>query len=166
MAHRPLARKETHMAGKVKPIPDGYHSITPYLTVKNGGALVEFLQKAFGAAVTHRMDHSDGSLWHADLQIGDSHVMIGGASDQWPERPSNLYLYVEDADAVYRRAVEAGGTSIMEPADMFYGDRQGGVKDPSGNGWWIATHVEDVPAEELERRGKAAAEERKKASAS
>jgi uncharacterized glyoxalase superfamily protein PhnB len=151
------------MAGKVKPVPDGYPAITPYLTVKNGAALVEFLQKAFGATVTHRMDHPDGSLWHADMQIADSHVMIGGASDEWPEMPSQVYLYVEDADATYRRALDAGGTSIMEPMDMFYGDRHGGVKDPSGNSWWIATHIEDVSAEELERRGKIAAEERKKA---
>ena len=151
------------MAGQVKPIPDGYHSVTPYLIVKNGGRLVEFLEKAFGASVVHRMDHADGTLMHADLHVGDSHVMLGGASDEWPEAPASIYLYVEDADATYQRALEAGGTSIMEPQDMFYGDRHGGVKDPSGNSWWIATHIEDVSAEEMEKRGKAAAEERKRA---
>lgn len=151
------------MAGKVKPIPDGYHTVTPYLTVAKGAALVDFLQEAFDATVVHRMDHPDGSLWHADLAIGDSHVMIGGASDEWPEMPAQVYLYVEDADATYKRALEAGATSIMEPMDMFYGDRHGGVKDRAGNSWWIATHIEDVSAEELARRGKIAAEERQKA---
>lgn len=151
------------MTEHVKPIPDGYPVITPYLTVKNGAALVAFLRKAFGATITHRMDHPNGDLWHADLQVGDSHVMIGGASDEWPERPSQIYLYVEDADATYQRALDAGGTSIMPPADMFYGDRHGGVTDPSGNSWWIATHIEDVSPEELEKRGKAEAEKRAKA---
>jgi len=154
------------MAGKVEPIPEGYHSITPYLVVERGAALVGFLQKAFGATVAHRMDHPDGSLWHADLQIGDSHVMMGGASDQWPAKPADVYLYVEDADATYQRALDAGGASIMPPTDMFYGDRQGGVTDPSGNSWWIATHIEDVSPEELEKRGKAEAEKRAKAGSS
>jgi PhnB protein len=151
------------VSNHVKPIPDGYHQITPYLTVENGAELVEFLQRAFGATVQHQMDRPDGSLWHADLQIGDSHVMLGGASEEWPAMPSAIHLYVEDADATYTRALAAGGTSIMEPMDMFYGDRHGGVKDPSGNSWWIATHIEDVSPEELARRGRAAAEERKKA---
>ena len=151
------------MAEKAKPIPDGYHSVTPYLVVENGGRLVEYLEEAFGASVAHRMDHPDGSLWHADLQVGDSHVMLGGASDKSPETPASIYLYIEDADAGYRRALNAGGISIMEPQDMFYGDRHGGVKDPSGNSWWIATHIEDVSAEELKKRGEAAAEERKRA---
>ena len=148
------------MAEKVKPIPDDYHSLTPYLVVKEGGRLIEFLQKAFGASVCHRSDHPDGRLWHADLKLGDSHVMIGGASDEWPETPTSIYFYCEDADATYKRALGAGGTSIMEPMDMFYGDRHGGVRDPSGNSWWIATHIEDVSPEELERRGKAEAKRR------
>ncbi len=152
------------MAEKVKPIPEGYHSITPYLVVKDGGRVVDFLQKAFGARVVHRMDHPDGSLWHADVQIGDSHVMIGGASEQWPAKPSDIYLYVEDADATYQQALDAGATSIMLPADMFYGDRHGGVTDPSGNSWWIATHIEDVSPEELEKRGRAEADKRAKES--
>jgi PhnB protein len=150
------------MAGRVKPIPEGHHAITPYLVVKDGGALVDFLKKAFGATIVHRMNHADGSLWHADVQIGDSHVMLGGASDQWPAKPSDIYLYVEDADATYQRALDAGATSIMAPADMFYGDRHGGVSDPSGNSWWIATHIEDVSPEELEKRGRAEAEKRAK----
>jgi PhnB protein len=152
------------MAGKVKPIPDGYHSITPYLVVQNGAAVVAFLQKAFGAKVVHRMDHEDGSLWHADVQIGDSHVMMGGASEESPAQPATVYLYVEDADAAYQSALEAGAKSVMPPTDMFYGDRNGGVTDPSGNSWWVATHIEDVSPEELEKRGKAEAEKRKKKS--
>ena len=152
------------MPGKVKPIPEGYHQITPYLTAKDGAGLVEFLQKAFGAEVVHRMNHPNGDFWHADLKVGDSHVMIGGASEEWPEQPSQIYFYVEDADATYKKALAAGATSILEPMDMFYGDRHGGVKDPSGNSWWIATHIEDVSPEELQRRGTAFAEERAKGS--
>jgi uncharacterized glyoxalase superfamily protein PhnB len=150
------------MAEKVKPVPDGYSQITPYLTVKDGAGLVEFLQKAFGAQVVHRMDRPNGDLWHADVKVGDSHVMIGGASEESPEQPSQIYFYVEDADATYTQALAAGATSIMEPMDMFYGDRHGGVTDPCGNSWWIATHIEDVSPEELRRRGKAAAEEQAK----
>lgn len=151
------------MPARAKPIPDGYPAITPYLAVEKGADLVEFLQKSFGAKVQHRMDYPDGSLWHADLQIGDSHVMLGSSSKEWPPTVSGIYLYVEDADTIYTQALAAGGTSIMEPMDMFYGDRHGGVKDPAGNSWWIATHIEDVSPEELARRGKAAAAERKKA---
>jgi PhnB protein len=150
------------MTTKVKPIPEGYHAITPYLTVKNGSALVEFLQKAFGATVESRMDLPNGDLWHADVKIDDSHVMIGGASEEWPARLAQIYLCVEDADATYKRALDAGATSIMPPADMFYGDRHGEVTDPSGNSWWIATHIEDVSPEELEKRGRAEAKKRAK----
>jgi len=151
------------MTTKAKPIPDGYHAITPYLTVKNGGALVAFLEKALGATIESRTNLPNGDLWHAEVQIGDSHVMIGGASEEWPERPAQIYFYAEDADATYARAVAAGATSIMEPMDMFYGDRHGGVTDPSGNNWWIATHMDDVSPEELQRRGKAEVKKRAKA---
>ena len=89
---------------------------------------------------------------HADLKIGDSHVMLGEASDQHPAMPAMMHLYVPNVDAVYQRALAAGGTSAMEPADQFYGDRGGGVKDPSGNHWYIATHIEDVPMAELKKR--------------
>lgn len=150
------------MAGQVKAIPEGYHTLTPYLVVQNGARLVEFLEEGLGAKLVHRMDHLDGSLWHADLQVGDSHVMLGGASEDSPATPASIYVYVEDADAAYRRALAAGGVSIMEPQDNFYGDRHGGITDPPGNTWWLATHIEDVSDEELAKRGKAAGEERKR----
>ena len=140
----------------VKPIPDGYHTITPYLTVPGVAKLIEFMQQAFGAEVTERMAQPDGAIAHAEVRIGDSVVMMGEAGGEWEPMPSGIYLYVEDADAVYRKALEAGATSLREPADQFYGDRQVGVKDPSGNYWWISTHIEDVPREELERRAQQA----------
>ena len=136
----------------VRPIPEGYHSVTPYLTVENVAPLLDFLVRAFDAEVRYKMERPDGSIGHAEVRIGDSFVMMGGATGQWPPMPCALYLYVENTDAVYRRALDAGAVSIMEPADQFYGDRNAGVKDPSGNLWWIATHIEDVSPEELARR--------------
>lgn len=136
----------------VRPIPEGYHTVTPYLVVADVAAEIAFLAAAFGAREKHRMPGPDGSVMHAEVMIGDSPVMLGQARDEYPPRPATTYLYVEDVDATYRRALEAGATSLMEPADQFYGDRNGGVEDPQGNQWWIATHVEDVPPDELERR--------------
>ena len=98
------------------------------------------------------MRRPDGTLQHGEVKIGDSIVMLAEASGQWKPRPSTLYLYVNDTDATYRRAIEAGATSLMEPATQFYGDRSAGVQDPAGNFWWIATHVEDVSPEEMHRR--------------
>jgi uncharacterized glyoxalase superfamily protein PhnB len=145
----------------VKPIPDGFHTITPYLVVQGGRQLIEFLKNAFGAREEHRSVRADGTVWHAQLQIGDSKLMLADGTDQHKPYPASLYLYVEDVDAAHRKAVVAGGTSVMEPATQFYGDRNAGIKDPSGNTWWISTHVEDVSPEEMERRTKAAAETRK-----
>jgi uncharacterized glyoxalase superfamily protein PhnB len=139
----------------VKPIPEGYHSVTPYLVVEGAAKLIDFLRQAFDAQETFRMPKPDGTIMHAELKIGDSMVMMGDASETWKAIPSVLYLYVNDADAVYKRALQAGATSTMEPADQFYGDRHGSVKDPAGNVWWIATHKEDVPPEELKKRAEA-----------
>lgn len=136
----------------VSPIPKGYHSVQPYLVVDNAKAVVEFCERAFDAVVCDRHDTPDGGIAHADVLIGDSHVMIGQASGDWPALPTNLYVYVEDCDRVYATALEAGAESVMPPSDMFYGDRHGGVRDAQGNVWWIATHIEDVPPEELARR--------------
>ncbi len=135
-----------------KPVPDGYHSVTPYLTVTGVANLIDFLKEAFAAVETERMTRPDGTVGHAEVRIGDSMVMMGEASDAWKPMPSALYLYVADVDGVYRRALAAGATSTMEPMDQFYGDRSGGVKDPAGNIWWIATRVENLSREELERR--------------
>jgi PhnB protein len=136
----------------VKPIPEGHHSVTPYLVVDDVAKLIDFLKQAFEAVEIHRMQRPDGRVGHAEVKIGDSMVMMGEAQGEWKALPCAIYLYVENADAVYRHAVNAGATSIMEPADQFYGDRHGGVKDPCGNMWWIATHIEDVPHEEIARR--------------
>lgn len=140
------------MPNKVKPIPDGYETVTPYLVVKDAAGLITFLERAFGATIVVRHEDPGGRVVHATLQIGSSKVMLGGASDEWPPITAMLHLYVEDVDAVYRQAMAAGAQSIRQPADMPYGDRSGGVADPAGNQWWMATHVEDVSPEEMERR--------------
>ncbi len=130
--------------------------MTPYLLVKGVGQLVEFCKEAFGAQEIARHLHPDGAVGHAEIRIGDSMVMMGEARDEWPDRPSCIYLYVTDADATFRQAIKAGGTPLSEPTDQYYGDRSGGLMDPSGNYWWISTHIEDVSSEEISRRAAAA----------
>jgi uncharacterized glyoxalase superfamily protein PhnB len=140
----------------VKPVPKGYHTVTPYLTVRNAPNVIEFLKQAFGAKLSHdATKRPDGSIMHAEVMIGDSRVMIAEESEMAKATQSSLYIYVADVDSVYRQAIKAGGNNIMEPMDMFYGDRSGGVKDPSGNSWYVATHKEDVEAKELARRAEA-----------
>jgi PhnB protein len=136
----------------VKPIPEGYHTVTPYLTVADAEAQIDFLKRAFGAEETYRHADDKGRVMHAEVRVGDSKVMIGQARDQWTPRQANFYLYVEDVDAVYKRAVAAGGKSLREPTNEAYGDRSSGVEDSQGNQWWIGTHVEDVSPEEIQRR--------------
>lgn len=133
-------------------IPEGYATVTPYLIVSDVVGLVEFLRAAFGAEVRHLLRRGDGSVYNAEVQVGDSRLMMGEARGEYPARETDFYMYVEDCDATYGRAVAAGGVSVMEPADMPYGDRHGGVADPAGNRWWIATHIEDVTPEEALRR--------------
>jgi uncharacterized glyoxalase superfamily protein PhnB len=139
----------------VKPVPDQYHSITPYLMAPGTSRLIEFLEKAFDAVETERVMRPDGVVMHAEVRIGDSMVMLSDGGGEWKPMPTVLYLYVPDADATYRRALGAGATSVQEPTTQFYGDRHGGVRDPSGNLWWIATRVEDVSPEELQKRAAA-----------
>jgi uncharacterized glyoxalase superfamily protein PhnB len=140
----------------VRPIPDGFHSVTPYLTVRGAPKLIEFLRQAFGAQLSHEpVKRPDGSIMHAQVVIGDSCVMIAEENEMAKAAPSSLYLYVPNVDSVYQLAVRAGGQTVMEPMDMFYGDRSGGVKDPSGNSWFIATHKEDVTPQELAKRAEA-----------
>jgi len=137
----------------VKPIPDGYHTLTPYITVRDAAKVVDFLKQAFGAETTHDpVKRPDGKIMHVEVKIGDSRVMLGEESETAKANASTLYLYSADVDDLYRRAVKAGGKTIMEPTDMFYGDRCGGVKDPSGNSWMIATHKEDLAPQELAKR--------------
>ena len=139
----------------VKPIPEGYHSVTPYLMVENAAKLIDFLKEAFGAVETERVARPDGGVMHAEVRIGDSPVMLGEPMGR-PATPAGLYLFVEDVDATYARALAAGASSVMEPANQFYGDRCGGVTDPAGNTWWIATRVENLTKDELAKRVQAA----------
>jgi PhnB protein len=139
----------------VKPIPEGYHTVTPFPVVKGAPRLIEFLKAAFGATELMRIHQADGSVMYAEVKIGDAIVMMGEAMEGHPPMPGSFYLYTPDADATYRSAMEAGGVSLAEPAHQFWGDRLAGVKDPVGNVWWIATHVEDVAPEELARRAQA-----------
>src|SRR5262249_15894735 len=140
---------------KVKPIPDGYHTVTPYLVVEGASKLIDFLKQAFGAEERFRFADPNGTIHHAEVKIGDSIVMLGDANDEHKPTHCSICLYMKDTDAVYKSAVQAGGVSLREPADQFYGDRTAGVKDPAGNQWWISTHIEDVSPEELTRRAKA-----------
>jgi uncharacterized glyoxalase superfamily protein PhnB len=136
----------------VKPIPDGYHTVTPYLIVEGAQKLIDFLKQGFGAKVTFSMPGPDGKIGHAEVKIGNSMIMLADANPRWKATKTMLYPYVEDVDAVYKQAVAAGGKSVMEPTNQFYGDRSAGVEDAFGNHWGIGTHVEDVPMDELERR--------------
>jgi uncharacterized glyoxalase superfamily protein PhnB len=135
-----------------KPVPDGYHTVTPHLINEDAAGLIEFLKKAFDAKEALRLSGPDGRVMHAEIRIGDSMVMLGEASREWRAMPSSIALYVDDVDRIYRRAIDAGAVSLKEPADQFYGDRTGAVKDLAGNHWWIATHLEDVPPEEIKLR--------------
>ena len=144
----------------VKYIPDGYHTVTPYLTVDDAALQINFLKTAFNAQVTFEMKDAQGNVRHAELRVGDSMLMLGQARDEWKSRPMSFYLYLPDVDAAYKSAVAAGGKSLQEPNNHFYGDRSGGVEDPQGNYWWVATHVEDVSPEEMEKRHKAAMSQR------
>lgn len=140
----------------VKPIPEGYSAVIPYLIVKDADKLLRFVTGTFNARIHEEHRMSDGIVMHADVLIGDSHVMMGQASDKWRERLGSVLVYVPDADATYKAALAAGGTSVQELTTHFYGDRSGGVEDPCGVTWWISTHVEDVSPDEMERRMKAA----------
>lgn len=146
----------------VKPIPDGYHSVTPYLIVKGGAEAIDYYKKAFGAVELFRMDHG-GKIGHAEIKIGDSPIML---ADEYPEMkylspktlggtPVSIMIYVEDVDTVYNQALAAGGTEVKALQDQFYGDRSGTLTDPFGHVWTVATHKEDVTEEEMAERMKA-----------
>lgn len=147
----------------VKPIPDGYHSLTPYIIVDGAAGAIEFYKKAFGAKEVMRMPGPDGKVGHAEIMIGDSHLMLADEHPQMGARGPNafggtavgLLLYVPDVDSVVARAVAAGAKVERPVANQFYGDRSGGIVDPYGHKWYVSTHVEDVPPDELERRAAA-----------
>lgn len=136
----------------VRPVPAGYHTVTPWLISRDTAQLIEYLKAAFGAEELARIVGVDGRIGHAEVRIGDSVVMLFDARPEWPATPGFLRLYVEDADAVHRQAVAAGGTSVTEVTHLFFGDRVGRVRDPLGNLWWIQTRVEDVTVEEMAAR--------------
>jgi len=149
------------------PIPEGYESITPYLCVHDAAGAIEFYKKAFTATELMRMPGPSGRIGHAELRIGTGNLML---SDEWPEigvkspkslggSPVGLNIYVEDVDMVAKRAVDAGATLLRAVENQFYGDRSGTIEDPYGHRWYISTHVEDVPPDEMERRAAAASAE-------
>ncbi|MBF2016657.1 MAG: VOC family protein [Rivularia sp. T60_A2020_040] len=136
----------------VQPIPEGYRTVTPYLIVQGAETLIEFLKRGFAAQEIRRTLHPFGTIMNAEVKIGDSMIMLSEAWGEIKAMPSMIHLYVENADATYENALRAGGSSIMEPKDEFYGDRAAGIKDPTGNHWWIATHQEDVSSAEIDKR--------------
>jgi len=136
----------------IRPVPEGYHTVTPWIVSRDSAQLLDFVREAFGAEEIARVHNEDGTIGHAEFRIGDSVVMAFDAKEEWPDTPSFLRLYVEDGDAVYRRALEAGASSVTEMTDLFFGDRVGRVRDPQGNLWWIQTRLEDLDPEEMARR--------------
>jgi PhnB protein len=152
------------MSKALKPIPDGYHSVTPYLSLKGAAAAIDFYKKAFGAVELFRMDHPDGRIGHAEIKIGDSPIML---ADEFPEMkclspktlggtPVSIMLYVDDVDTVFKQALDAGAQEERAVEDKFYGDRMGSLVDPFGHIWHVGTHIEDVAPEEMEQRAAAA----------
>jgi PhnB protein len=147
-----------------KPIPEGYHTVSPYLAVDDAARAIEYYARAFGAKEVVRMDGPGGTIAHAELEVGDSRIMLSDPFPQASTQPpkelggttASVFMYVEDVDAVVKQAVDAGGKVTMEVAAQFWGDRFGTVTDPFGHVWSIATHVEDVPPDEMAERAKAA----------
>jgi PhnB protein len=133
------------------PVPAGYATVTTYLCVSDAAKLIDFLTQAFNAKLIFKMDGPGGRIMHAEMTLGDSRIMLA-QPEPGKETNAMIHLYLPEVDAVYKRALAAGATSVREPADQFYGDRSAGVRDQFGNQWYIATHVEDVSQEEMERR--------------
>ncbi|MEV4175556.1 MULTISPECIES: VOC family protein [unclassified Nonomuraea] len=136
----------------VKPIPEGYTTVTPWIISPDTDGIIRYLETAFDAVELGRVTDADGRIGHAEVRIGDAIVMLFDSAPGWPPTPAFLRLYVPDADATHRRAVAAGGTSITDVTHLYWGDRVGRVRDPFGNLWWIQTRVEEVSEEELGRR--------------
>jgi PhnB protein len=147
-----------------KPIPEGYHTLSTYLAVDDAARAIEYYAQAFGAKELGRMDAPGGKIGHAELELGDSRLMLADTFPQSSARPpkelggtsASIFMYVEDVDAVVKQAVDAGATVTTEVADQFWGDRFGTITDPFGHVWSIATHIEDVPPEEMAERARAA----------
>ena len=142
----------TTEANTVQPIPEGYHTVTPWISSRDTARLLDFVKQAFGADELARVYVENGAIGHAEFKIGDSIVMAFDAKEEWPDTPCFLRLYVEDGDAVYQQALSAGAISVTEMTSMFWGDRVGRMRDPLGNIWWIQTHVENVDSQEMAKR--------------
>jgi PhnB protein len=146
------------MAKAAKPVPDGYHTITPALTLDNAAQTIDWYKKALGAEEIDRSVGPDGKIMHAELKIGDSRVMVNDVmmGTRGPQAlggsPASLWLYVENSDTLYNRAISAGAKPEMPLADQFWGDRAGAVQDPAGYTWWIATRKEDLTKDEIQQR--------------
>lgn len=136
----------------VNPIPEGYHTITPFLVINGARKFITFLQNAFGATEVYSSESPDGKINHSEIKVGDSMLMLTEADEKFPSAPGMFYIYVKDTDLIYKKALAAGAESLMEPEDKFYGDRNAGVKDSFGNTWWIGTHIENVTSEEIKKR--------------
>lgn len=132
--------------------PEGYRTITPYLIVHRPDELINFLRDAFGAVEKSRFTAPNGTLMHSEVIVGDSVLMIGEATASNPATPSNINVYVSDVDRTFERAIKAGGSSISDPSDRIYGERTGGVKDNTGNQWWISAQIEKLSDDEIRRR--------------
>jgi PhnB protein len=148
------------MPNAVRPIPEGYHTITPQLTCRDAARAIDFYKKVFGAEEIMRMAGPDGKVMHAELKIGDSKFMLGEempgmavAPTPGQIQPTSLFIYNEDVDTLYKRALQAGARENIAPSNMFWGDRYGKFTDPFGHQWGVATHVEDVAPDEMQRRG-------------
>ena len=139
----------------VKPIPEGYQNVIPFLVCTGADKVIDFCQKVFDAKVMDISKDDKGVIMHGSIQIRDSAVMLSEGSERFPAYSTMMYLYVENCDEVYKRGIDAGGKSLREPTNEFYGDRSCGFTDPSGNQWWIATHIEDVSSLEIAARMKA-----------
>jgi uncharacterized glyoxalase superfamily protein PhnB len=138
----------------IKPIPEGFHAITPYLFAQGSARLIDFISTAFEGELISQQKRPNGAIMHATMRIGDSKLMLADPTPEFRAMPTSIYLYVTDCDAVYHSALNAGGVSVFPIMTLPSGQRYGGVKDPCGNIWWVATHVEDVPPNEQERRWK------------
>lgn len=146
----------------VPAVPEGFNTVTPYLVVENAAELIEFIKNAFDGKVTFISKRDPEKIMHATVSIGTSTVMVSDAMEGMQPQTAMLYLYLEDVDKVFKKAIDAKATTVREPKTEFYGDRAGAVKDEWGNVWWIATHVEDVEPAELDRRSKEAMKEQKR----
>ena len=149
------------MTEKTKGVPEGFHTATPYLIIKDAASAMDFYKRAFGAIELERITDADGKIRHGEIKIGDSPIMIGGESPEFPDwqspetrggTPVHLYLYVEDCDAMFNRAIAEGAKVLLPMEDKFYGDRSGGLTDPYGHVWYISTRIEDLSEEEIKRR--------------